>query len=116
MRGSFSAVIDSYDSEKRRIFQDFSESTRFTDLHSFAPLHIQFFLDFFFFFREREEKGLHFFSPDRGDCRSRKMLKNAPTLAIVAVDTAENGPSKVRQVTNKVYRNIGMKRKSLAWR
>ena len=28
------------------------------------------------------------------------MLKNAPTLAIVAVDTAENGPSKVRQVTN----------------
>ena len=35
------------------------------------------------------------------------MLKNAPTLAIVAVDTAENGPSKVRQVTNKVCRNIG---------
>ena len=30
-------------------------------------------------------------------CRSRKILKNAPTLAIVAVDTAENGPSKVRQ-------------------
>ena len=28
-------------------------------------------------------------------CRSRKMLKNAPTLAIVAVDTAENEPSKV---------------------
>ena len=39
-------------------------------------------------------------------CRSRKILKNA--LAIVAVDTAENGPSKVRQVTNKVCRNIGM--------
>ena len=35
------------------------------------------------------------------------MLKNAPPLAIVAVDTAENGPSKVRQVTNKVCRNIG---------
>ena len=28
-------------------------------------------------------------------CRSRKMLKNAPTLAIVAVHTAENGPPKV---------------------
>jgi hypothetical protein len=27
--------------------------------------------------------------------RSRKMLQNAPTLAIVAVDTAENEPSKV---------------------
>ena len=40
-------------------------------------------------------------------CRSRKILKNAPTLAIVAVDTAENGPSKVRQVTNKVSRNLG---------
>jgi len=40
-------------------------------------------------------------------CRSRQMLKNAPTLAIVAVDTAENGPSKVRQVTNKVCRNLG---------
>ena len=38
------------------------------------------------------------------------MLKNAPALAIVAVDTAENGPSKVRQVTNKVCRNIGKKR------
>ena len=35
------------------------------------------------------------------------MLKNEPTLAIVAVDTAENGPSKVHQVTNKVSRNIG---------
>ena len=28
-------------------------------------------------------------------CRSRKMLKNAPTLAIRSVDTAENEPSKV---------------------
>ena len=28
-------------------------------------------------------------------CRSRKMLKNAPTLAIVAVHTAENEPPKV---------------------
>ena len=31
----------------------------------------------------------------------------ATTLAIVAVDTAENGPSKVRQVTNTVCRNLG---------
>ena len=36
------------------------------------------------------------------------MLKNSPTLAIGGVDTAENGPSKVRQVTNKVCRNIGL--------
>ena len=30
------------------------------------------------------------------------MLKNASSLAIVALDTAENGPSKVRQVTNRI--------------
>ena len=35
------------------------------------------------------------------------MLQNAPTLAIVAVDTDENEPSKVRQVTNRIRRNIG---------
>ena len=46
-------------------------------------------------------------------CRSRKILKNALTLAIVAVDTAENGPSKVRQVTKKVSRNLGQGRGSL---
>ena len=28
-------------------------------------------------------------------CRARKILKNAPFLAIVAVDTAENEPLKV---------------------
>ena len=28
-------------------------------------------------------------------CRSRKILKNAPLLAILAVDTAENEPLKV---------------------
>ena len=64
--------IDSYDSEKRRILQH----------------------DFF----SGEEKRLHFFSPDRGDCRSRKMLQNASFLAIVAVDTDENEPSKARQL------------------
>ena len=31
----------------------------------------------------------------------------ATTVAIVALDTAENGPSKVRQVTNEVCRNLG---------
>ena len=35
------------------------------------------------------------------------MLQNAPTLAIRGLDTAENGPSKVRQVTNKIRHNIG---------
>ena len=32
------------------------------------------------------------------------MLKNAPTLAIGGAD---NGPSKVRQVSNKIRHNIG---------
>ena len=36
-----------------------------------------------------------------------KMLKNALTLAIGGVDTAENGRSKFRQVTNKIRLNIG---------
>ena len=44
---------------------------------------------------------------DLKPCRARKMLKNAPTLAIGGVDTAENGPSRVRQVSNKIRRNIG---------
>ena len=39
-----------------------------------------------------EEKSLHFFSPDRGDCRSRKILQNTSLLAIVAVHRAENEP------------------------
>ena len=43
----------------------------------------------------------------RKSCRCRKRLENAPTLAIGGVDPAENGPSKVRQVTNKIRRNIG---------
>ena len=33
-------------------------------------------------------------------CRAQKMLQNAPFLAIVAVDTDENEPSKVRQLDN----------------
>ena len=36
------------------------------------------------FFREKKS-ACTFFSPDRRDCRSRKMLKNAPTLAIIAI-------------------------------
>ena len=35
------------------------------------------------------------------------MLRNAPTLAIRGLDTAENGPSKVCQATNKIRHNIG---------
>ena len=35
------------------------------------------------------------------------MLKNAPTLAIGGADPAENEPPKVRQVSNKIRRNIG---------
>ena len=35
------------------------------------------------------------------------MLKNASSLAIVGLDTAENGPSKVRQVTNRIEAIIG---------
>ena len=44
---------------------------------------------------------------DLKPCRARKMLKNAPTLAIGGADPAENGPSKVRQVSNKIRHNIG---------
>ena len=38
------------------------------------------------------------------------MLKNASSLAIVGLDTAENGPSKVRQVTNRIDAIIGAQR------
>ena len=37
------------------------------------------------------------------------MLKNASILAIVGLDTAENGPSKVRQVTNRIEAIIELK-------
>ena len=47
-----------------------------------------------FFFREKKS-ACTFFSPDRGDCRSRKMLKNECLVAKIGVDTAENEPSKV---------------------
>ena len=40
-------------------------------------------------------------------CRSRKMLQNAAFLAIVAVHTDENEPSKVRQLDNWVRLFIG---------
>ena len=45
------------------------------------------------FFRGKKS-ACTFFSPDRRDCRSRKMLQNASLLAIVAVDTEENEPIK----------------------
>ena len=41
-----------------------------------------------------------------------KMLKNASILAIVGLDTAENGPSKVRQVTNRIDAIIELKYRS----
>ena len=37
------------------------------------------------------------------------MLKHAPNLTTGGVDTAENGPSKVRQATNKIHRNMDYK-------
>ena len=46
---------------------------------------------------------------DLKPCRARKMLKNAPTLAIGGADTAENGPSKVRQVSNKIRHILGLR-------
>ena len=41
------------------------------------------------------------------------MLKNASSLAIVGLDTAENGPSKVRQVTNRIEAIIGAEASAL---
>ena len=46
------------------------------------------------FFREKKS-ACTFFSPDRGDCRSRKMLQNAYLDVKIGVDTEENEPSKV---------------------
>ena len=41
---------------------------------------------------------------DCESCRSRKMLKNAPALAIGGLDTVENEPSKVCPLS--VYRSL----------
>ena len=35
------------------------------------------------------------------------MLSNVTLLAIVAIHTAANEPPKVRQVMNKIHRNVG---------
>ena len=35
------------------------------------------------------------------------MLQNVTWLAIVDIHTAENEPPKVRQVMNKIHRNVG---------
>ena len=51
---------------------------------------------------------------DLKPCRARKMLKNAPTLAVGGADPAENEPPKVRQVSNKIRRNIGLSTASLS--
>ena len=42
--------------------------------------------------------------------RSRKMLQNVTLLAIVAIHTAANEPPKVRQVMNKIHRNVDVLR------
>ena len=39
-------------------------------------------------------------------CRSRNMLQNAPTLAIVAVHTEENGPPKVWKQTFHYFNDL----------
>ena len=38
------------------------------------------------------------------------MLQNVTFLAIVAIHTAETEPLKVRQVMNKIHRNVGARR------
>ena len=43
------------------------------------------------------------------------MLQNASLLAIVAVDTEENEPSKVRQLDNWVRLNIGRASRQVSW-
>ena len=126
--------IDASDSESRRIFQHFSRSTRFSLLRT-APqdsalrlrswLHrdlrswLHYFCSKSTFFASILMKFSKiqiilsfercFDSKGAKECipsRFRKVLQNAPTLAIGDVDTAENGPSKVREVTNKIRRSI----------
>ena len=54
-----------------------------------------FFANFAKFFTKFFENLAIFWMILRKSCRSRKMLKNEPTLAIVAVHTAENEPLKI---------------------
>ena len=88
--GSFSAVSTATIASKDAFFCIFRD---LQDLHPFAPLRSQN-LQIFSFFRAKK-KCVHVFFARRGDCRSRKMQKNACLLDIVAVYTAENEPSKV---------------------
>ena len=95
--------IDSYDSEQRRIFQHFSRSTRFAFFCT-APnskflgfnlfLLLNFFLQMLAIFADFCKILLKIWvltgAKECTSCRFRKMLKNAPTLAIVAVHTEEN--------------------------
>ena len=104
--------IDSYDSEKWRIFSHFSRSTRFSRFRTalnatFQQIFLTFsrnfnkfckISEFFARFWQKWWIFLNFWVRSGAkawkSCRSRKMWKNAPFLVIVAVDTAENGPSK----------------------
>ena len=89
--------IDSYDSESRRIFQDFSRSTRFTFLCTAQTSKFQ--ENFFKKVKKFDDFFLNFLGLSGGkeckSCRSRKMLQNEYLVAIVAVHTAENEPLKI---------------------
>ena len=94
--------MDSYDSEKRRILQGLSRSTRFaflftalnSNLQSFAPLIFAIFsLKFWDLSGAKHCKS----------GRSRKSLQNEPLVAIVAVHTAENEPLKVLRVICSLF-------------
>ena len=95
--------MDSYDSEKFLHFAGFFEIFKICiplDLsdHKISEKTRPFF--------SGEEKCVHFFSPNRRDCRSRKMLKNALTLAIGGLDTAENEPCKDLQKVCKILQDL----------
>ena len=118
--------IDSYDSEKWRILQHFSKSTRFAPFCTvLISESMQICVKNLLFFAEISQKFSNILqkkkireNPDIyaknmrkickiwdwsgakecKSCRSRKMQKNASLLAIVAVHTAENEPSEVGEV------------------
>ena len=52
------------------------------------------------FFRQKKS-ACTFFSPDRGDCRLRKMKQNESLLAKIGFGTAENEPSNVGNFLGK---------------
>ena len=75
-RRLFLGCIDTSDSESRRIFQDFSKSTRSAFFCTAPDSNFQQNLAILLKFRDLSG------AKDCKSCRSRKMRKNAPTLAI----------------------------------